>query len=67
MEFIKLSVDLAITQQTINDREVNAVSARELHKFLGASERFNSWIERQFSYGFEEGLDYIGCKVFNTQ
>lgn len=42
------------------------VSARELHKFLEASERFSNWIDRQFQYGFEEGLDYIGCKEFNT-
>jgi anti-repressor protein len=43
-----------------------AVSARELYKFLGASERFGNWIERQLQYGFTEGVDYIGCKEFNT-
>jgi anti-repressor protein len=43
-----------------------AVSARELYKFLQASERFGNWIERQLQYGFTEGVDYIGCKEFNT-
>lgn len=42
------------------------VSARELHRFLGATERFSAWIERQFQYGFEENVDYVGCKEFNT-
>jgi anti-repressor protein len=42
------------------------VSARELYKFLGATERFSNWIERQFQYGFEENIDYVGCKEFNT-
>lgn len=43
-----------------------AVSARELYRFLGAKERFSNWIERQFQYGFEENIDYVGCKEFNT-
>ena len=43
-----------------------AVSARELHSFFGASERFNNWFERQIQYGFTENVDYVGCKVFNT-
>lgn len=47
-----------------NDRPT--VSARELHKFLEASERFGSWFERMAQYGMEEGVDYVGCKVFNT-
>ena len=38
----------------------------ELDKYLEASERFSSWIERQFQYGFIEGQDYVGCKEFNT-
>lgn len=43
-----------------------AVSARELHRFLEATERFSNWFERQLQYGFMEGTDYVGCKVFNT-
>lgn len=42
------------------------VSARDLHLFLESSERFSSWFERQLQYGFEEGVDYVGCKEFNT-
>lgn len=48
------------------NENVSVVSARELHKFLGVSERFSTWIDRQFQYGFEEGNDYAGCKEFNT-
>jgi anti-repressor protein len=43
-----------------------AVSARELHKFLEATERFSYWFNRQVQYGFIEGVDYVGCKEFNT-
>jgi anti-repressor protein len=42
------------------------VSARELQTFLGASERFLNWFDRQLQYGFMQGTDYIGCKVFNA-
>ena len=42
------------------------VSARELHKGLEITERFNSWFNRQLQYGFEENVDFTGCKVFNT-
>jgi anti-repressor protein len=42
------------------------VSARELQSFLGATERFLSWFERQLQYGFVENIDYVGCKVFNA-
>lgn len=43
-----------------------AVSARELHKFLEATERFSNWFERQLQYGFTENVDYVGCKQFNA-
>jgi anti-repressor protein len=49
-----------------NDSERITVSARELHDYLDASERYSSWIERMIQYGFSEGTDYIGCKTFNT-
>lgn len=42
------------------------VSARELHKFLEATERFSYWFNRQVQYGFIEGVDYVGCKEFNA-
>ncbi len=48
------------------DNERITLSARELHEFLGVSERFSSWFERMKQYGFYETQDYLGCKVFNT-
>jgi anti-repressor protein len=42
------------------------VSARELHDYLDASERYSTWIERMNQYGFSEGIDYVGCKTFNA-
>ena len=43
-----------------------AVSARELYQYLEITERFQNWCNRQFQYGFIEGVDYVGCKEFNT-
>ena len=54
----------ALTIKTDNDRIT--VSARELHKALEITERFSSWMDRNFNYGFEDGIDYVGCKEFNT-
>ncbi|MFK5981436.1 MAG: antA/AntB antirepressor family protein [Flavobacteriaceae bacterium] len=51
---------------TENENGAKAVSARELHAFLEATERFSTWIDRQFKYGFEENIDYVGCKQFNA-
>ena len=51
---------------TTNDKGQQLVSARELHEFLEVTERFSSWFERYCKYGFEENIDYTGCKVFNT-
>ena len=49
------------------DNDRITLSARELHKFLGVSERFGNWFERMNQYGFQESIDYLGRKVFNTQ
>ena len=49
-----------------NDKGQQLVSARELYEFLEVTERFSSWFERYCKYGFEENIDYTGCKVFNT-
>lgn len=46
--------------------DTQTVSARELHKTVGSSERFSSWFERQLQFGFIENEDYTGCKKFNT-
>lgn len=50
---------------TIN-ANTQTVSARELHKVVGSTERFSSWFTRQLQFGFEENIDYQGCKKFNT-
>ena len=48
-----------ITKTTINNEEVNAVNARELHEKLETTTRFNDWISRRIDeYGFEEGKDF---------
>ncbi len=46
--------------------DTQTVSARELHKQVGSTERFSNWFARQLQFGFEENTDYTGCKVFNT-
>lgn len=51
---------------TTDNNGQRAVSARELHKFLEATERFSYWFERQRQYGLIEGVDYVGCKEFNA-
>ena len=50
----------------MNENQEIIVSARDLHKGLGITERFSNWFKRQLKYGFEENIDYIGCKFFNT-
>lgn len=49
-----------------NEKGTQIVSARDLYKFLEATERFSTWFERQLQYGFVENQDYVGCKEFNT-
>lgn len=49
------------------DNDRITLSARELHKFLGVTERFGNWFERMNQYEFQESIDYLGRKVFNTQ
>lgn len=46
--------------------DTQTVSARELHKNVGSTERFANWFARQLQFGFEENADYTGRKVFNT-
>lgn len=51
---------------TKDDKGISVVSGRELHDFLEVTERYSSWFSRMIKYGFEENIDYVGCKVFNT-
>lgn len=48
------------------ETEEPTISARDLHKTVGSTERFSSWFERQLRFGFTENEDYRGCKKFNT-
>lgn len=56
-----------IQQQTIGNDTVNAVSARELHKFLESKREFTHWVKPYVSadndYGFIENIDFIAVDV----
>lgn len=47
---------------TVN-ADTQTVSARELHKEVGSTERFSTWFERQLQFGFVENEDYTTVKV----
>lgn len=50
---------IPINAATIGDEEVNAVNARELHKFLENGELFATWIKNRIEqFGFIEGQDF---------
>ena len=51
---------ITITKATINNEEVNAVNARELHEKLEIETKFNTWMPRRIEeYEFEEGRDFV--------
>ncbi len=51
---------IVITQQTINDAQVQAVNARELHAHLESKQDFSTWIKSRIDqYGFVENVDYV--------
>jgi len=52
---------------SVNESNEQIVSGRELYKFLEVTERYSNWFKRMLQYGFVENVDYLGCKVFNTQ
>lgn len=41
-----------------NAKGEQVISARELYSYLGVSERFSRFMERNFEYGFTDGVDY---------
>lgn len=46
-----------------NDKEL--VSARELHEYLGVTERFQQWFDKRVGkYGFLENEDFTSVKTF---
>lgn len=53
---------IKIRKETIEDKQVNAVDARELHQFLEIKTRFDKWIERRIEeYNFIINSDF--CPV----
>lgn len=64
------NVNLELIKVTTNEQGQKLVSARELHDVLvtseGKQERFSQWFKRHLQYGFEENVDYVGCKKFYT-
>lgn len=59
--------NLSLIKITENEKGEPTVSGRELYKFLEVTERYSNWFKRMLQYGFVENVDYLGCKVFNTQ
>ncbi len=55
MELIKVSQ---------NAEGQSVVSARDLHAFLEATERFSNWCSRMFAHGFIENQDFTSVKNF---
>lgn len=51
------------TEIIVVDYDTQTVSARELHKTVGSSERFSAWFDRQLQFGFTENEDYTTVKV----
>ncbi len=43
---------------TETEQGSQAVSGRELYEFLCVESKYNDWITRMLSYGFEENIDY---------
>lgn len=56
---------ITITTATINDEEVNAVNARDLHREIGSKRQFGNWIKDRLA-GFTEGQDYVINKNVKT-
>ena len=51
---------IPLHSQTINGNAVEAVSARELHEFLGSKQDFSTWIKNRIEkYEFIENQDFI--------
>ena len=59
----KSSQLIEIKQQIIGNESVNAVSARELHKFLESKRKFTDWVKPYVGanndYGFVQDTDFV--------
>ena len=56
----------SLIKVSINENEEQVVSDRELHEFLGLTERYSSWFNRMLQYGFVENVDFTGVKSFTV-
>lgn len=55
-----IAVPVAVSSEIIGGDEVNAVDARELHKWLDVGKHFATWFhQRVKEYGFAEGVDWM--------
>ena len=45
---------------SVNEEQEQVVSGRDLHEFLGLTERYSSWFNRMLQYGFVENVDFTG-------
>lgn len=62
-------MELQVITHNIGEEETQAVSARELHSFLGIKRDFSNWIKYYIkSYGFVEGQEFstYSPKVANS-
>lgn len=51
---------IKVTDTTINNEVVQAVSARELHQFLESKQDFSDWVKSRIdTYDFQENQDFI--------
>jgi phage anti-repressor protein len=58
---------VAVSKRIIGEEEVNAVDARDLHKFLEVETRFNDWINRRINtYGFVKNTDFYSFSGKST-
>ena len=53
-------------EQIMVNFDTQTISARELHKEIGSTERFSAWFERQLQFGFVEDEDYTSVKSFTV-
>lgn len=63
MNSLTVSENSAETLQIVEKDGIQAVSARELHKGLGITDRFSRWFESLLKYGFSENEDFTSVKT----
>jgi len=55
---------IEVSKNVIGNSEVNAVSARDIHKFVGSKQDFSHWIKSRLKQlGALQGVDFIDDKI----